>query len=160
MSKIPLEDFKELIKIHEINSILVPGVIFLYGLNLIYSQLGNFISNSISIGSLIIFLFLSYGAGYLLQGFGNLIELYIIIPLFGNLKKVESTKEVEDEKIAVFKNSKKICRGVASSFIFLLIFALINRTFNPISVYSILLLLLSIILFWYMRRFNKRELGI
>ena len=160
MAEITIEDLKDIVKIHEINSVLVPGAVFLYGLNLIYPQIGNFISGNLSIGSIIVFLLLSYGVGYLIQSLGNLIELYIIIPIFGDLHKRESTRKVDEDMVVVFKNCKKLCRGVASSLLFLLVLALINGTFVPFSVYSILLLLSSIALFWYMRRFNKRELGI
>jgi len=160
MAEISFKDLRDAIQIHEINSIIVPGVVFLYGLNLIYSQLGSFTSGDLSIGSIIVFLFLAYGAGYLIQSIGNLIELYIVIPIFGDLRKREAKKTVSEDKITIFKNCKKLCRGTAAALLFLLGFALINGTFDPASIYSILLLLSSIVLFWYMRRFNRRELGI
>src|SRR5258708_38183272 len=92
-----MEDFKEALKIHEFSATLVPGIFFLYGLNLVYSNLGNFVSNNISIGSFIVFILLSYGAGHFIQSLGNLIEIYIIEPILGDLKKLKSSKKVKSE---------------------------------------------------------------
>jgi hypothetical protein len=160
MSELTFENLQDALKIHEINSILIPGAVFLYGFNLIYPQLGNFTSSNLSIGSIGVFVILSYGAGHLVQGFGNLIELYLITPIFGDLTKAKVTKMVDKDKVDIFKNCKKLCRGVASALLILLGFALINDLLTISDIYSVLLLISSIILFWYMRRFQKRELGI
>ncbi|HSX09425.1 MAG TPA: hypothetical protein VLF93_04695 [Candidatus Saccharimonadales bacterium] len=155
-----MKDIKEAIKLHEINSVLIPGAIFFYGLNLIYRNLGNFFSSDISIGAIIIFLLLSYGAGNLVQGIGNLIELYLIEGIFGDLRKLKSNKKVEKDMLQVFKNRKKLCRGVASSLLILLILALINSIFSVISIYTFLFLVAIFSLFWYMRKFESNELGL
>jgi len=66
MAEITLKNLQDALKIHEINSILVPGAVFLYGLNLIYSQIGNFTSGNLSIGSIVMFVILAYGVGHLI----------------------------------------------------------------------------------------------
>jgi len=76
------------------------------------------------------------------------------------LSKKKPAKEVAEDKVDIFKNCKKLCRGVASALLVLLGLAIINNILTVSNIYSILIFISSIILFWYMRRFQKRELGL
>src|SRR5437762_3249433 len=134
------KEIKEYLTIHEISSLLIPGAVFVYGLNLIYAGIGNFTSNTISISTLVIFLLLSYGAGRFVQSIGDLIEVEIERYL-GDLKVQKSEKNVEDRFAKIFKNHKKLCRGLASSLFVLLILSWVNKTIPVVSTYSFLIIL-------------------
>jgi len=155
---------KEAITLHEISSILLPGLFFLYCFNIIDPQIGNFTAKDLSIGALIVLLLLSYVVGHFIQGVGNLIELYIIEWLWGNLRNKKAKHKVSPTMAKIYNNHKKLCRGIAASLFLLLLLMVLLGTINLISVsgfiYSLLLAFASISLFIYMRRFEARELGL
>ncbi len=165
-------DINKLLGIHEFSADFIPGVIFLYGLNLIYSNAWKLISHDLSIGSLILFSFLAYGAGHVIQALGNVVEKEFIEPYFCDLKKQYEEKEGVslkdmynelDEKnrykIDLFKSHGKIRRGIATGLLFLLIIGWVTQALNPENMYiSVITLFVIITLYWYMRRAEVREI--
>jgi hypothetical protein len=155
---------KEAITVHEISSVLIPGVFTLFCINLMFPMLGNFIVGNLSIGALIVFLLLSYGTGHFVQAVGSIIEKYIIRRIWGNVKILNPTKKVDSNMIVIYRNHKILCRGIATSLLILLVLAWINGKINISDlnglIYSILIFLASICIFVYMRRFERREYGI
>ena len=55
-------------------AILIPGVIFLYGLSLIFNEIKPFLGQDISLGEFGLFFILSFAVGHLLQALGNALE--------------------------------------------------------------------------------------
>src|SRR5258708_25381989 len=86
------KNVREFLAIHEFSAYFIPGLIFLYCVDLIYPQIGKFTTDKLSIGSLILFAFLAYPLGHIIQGVGNLIEKIVIEPIFGDLKKCYEEK--------------------------------------------------------------------
>jgi hypothetical protein len=153
------ENLAKILDIHEFSSMLVPGAVLLLGIFLIYSSSLRINLNSIDTSSLIIFLIISYGAGHVVQAFGNLVEVYIIEPLFGDLKNKKIDKKNGKENI--FKAHKKLNRGIASCLFILLVLGWFNHLLSLSNLFITIVILLVIILeIWYMRRFEKREYNI
>lgn len=165
-------DLEKLLQIHEFSSYVVPGAILMYFLDFFYPQPPNFISDNISIGSLIIFLLLSYAAGHIIQSLGSRIEVWLIEPVFGDQKKQLQKKLKKDidklylsiqknnnNKIKTFKSHAKIRRGIATCFLILLslgwTIGFLNKTNLYLTINSTIIILLSFI---YMRDAEKREL--
>lgn len=155
---------KEAITLHEISSIMLPGLFFLYCFNLIDPQIGNFTAKDLSIGALIVLLLLSYVVGHFVQGVGNLIETYIIERLWGDLRTQKMKHKVTPTMSKIYNNHKKLCRGIAAGLLLLLLLAVLFGTINLNSIsgfiYSLLIALASISLFIYMRRFEGRQFGL
>lgn len=60
---------------YEFAGILAPGAVFLFGLSQLYPSLSVVVQGKdFTVGSLGLFIVLSYVAGHLIQGFGNLLE--------------------------------------------------------------------------------------
>ncbi len=59
---------------YEFIAILIPGVIFLYGLSLIFDKVKPILCYDISLGEFGLFFILSFAVGHLLQALGNALE--------------------------------------------------------------------------------------
>jgi len=59
---------------YEFIAILIPGVILLYGLSLVFSEVKPFLGQAISLGEFGLFFILAFASGHLLQAFGNALE--------------------------------------------------------------------------------------
>src|SRR5258706_15397682 len=60
---------------YEFTSLILPGAIILYGLSLLFPELKLIVQNKdFTVGDLGLFVILSYAAGHIIQGVGNIIE--------------------------------------------------------------------------------------